>query len=73
MLVDIGMLILSIRKYWEAHLLVVNSLILALSIIKVMLGFSSCLNLVFYFSIGSEYEQEKVVLIIGSPQTPTDT
>lgn len=72
MLVDIGMLI-SIRKYWEAHLLVVNSLILALSIITVMLGFSTCLKPLFYFSIGSEYGQEKVVLIIGSPQTPTDT
>lgn len=59
LLVDRGMLILSIRKYWEAHLLAVHSLILALSTIKVMLEFSTCLNLVFYFSIGSEYGQKK--------------
>lgn len=38
-----------------------------------MFGFSTCLNLLFYFSIDSEYGQDKVVLIIGSPQTPTNT
>lgn len=48
LLVDRGMLILSIRKYWEAHLLAVHSLILALSTIKVMLEFSTCPNLSWF-------------------------